>query len=33
MKKVVVQGMGYVGFVNAIACAIAKDNNKRERRE
>ncbi len=28
MKKVVVQGMGYVGFVNAIACAIAKDNNK-----
>ena len=27
-KNIIIQGMGYVGFANGIACAMAKKNNK-----
>ena len=27
-KNILIQGMGYVGFANAIACAMVKKNNK-----
>ena len=25
-KNIIIQGMGYVGFANGIACAMAKNN-------